>query len=176
MKKVKIINHKTQNEFGNILEDPTEWIADCVANNYWGLPERWVQAKELLENGNPNEPEHWVWHSERYEDSDVLRTEERKTPFIAYETNELGHTVEVQKERIEKWVLLKAEYTVEVVDLDNDYDWLLSECHRKRREEYPPVGEYLDAVVKGDEVQVSLYVQKCLEVKAKYPKPNKGGA
>lgn len=161
MKKIKIINHKINQNYGTELENPTDWINDCVSNNYWGLPERWVQAKELLENGNPEESEHWVWHSEHYEDVDVLQTEE-KVNEVTGEKN--------------TWVLLKAEYTVEVVDLDNDYDYLLSECHKKRREEYPPVGEYLDAVVKGDEAQVSLYVQKCLEVKAKYPKPNKGGA
>ena len=161
MKEIKIFNKQNVQIFGANLEESEidSWLE--IIGEAKGLPERWVQAKELMENGNPNEPEHWVWHSEHYEDSDVLQTEE-KVNEVTGEKN--------------TWVLLKAEYTVEVVDLDNDYDYLLSECHRKRREEYPPVGEYLDAVVKGDEAQVSLYVQKCLEVKAKYPKPNKGGA
>jgi len=31
------------------MEDPTEWIASCVAKNKWGLPER----EELDAEGNP---------------------------------------------------------------------------------------------------------------------------
>lgn len=40
----------------------------------------------------------------------------------------------------------------------------------KRRREYPPVEEYLDGVVKGDQAQMQAYIDKCLAVKAKYPK------
>lgn len=36
---------------------------------------------------------------------------------------------------------------------------------------YPPVSEYLDAVVKGDQDQIDKYIADCLAVKAKYPKP-----
>jgi hypothetical protein len=42
---------------------------------------------------------------------------------------------------------------------------------RKRKLEYPPITEYLDGVVKGDQEQIDAYIQKCLEVKTKYPKP-----
>lgn len=41
----------------------------------------------------------------------------------------------------------------------------------KRRVEYPSIYEYVDGVVKGDEAQVQKYVDDCLAVKAKYPKP-----
>jgi len=41
----------------------------------------------------------------------------------------------------------------------------------KRRGEYPPIEDYLDGVVKGDQAQIDEYIQKCLEIKAKYPKP-----
>lgn len=40
-----------------------------------------------------------------------------------------------------------------------------------RRRDYPPITEYLDAVVKGDQEAVNAYIEKCLAVKAKYPKP-----
>jgi hypothetical protein len=40
-----------------------------------------------------------------------------------------------------------------------------------RRSEYPPIEDYLDAVVKGDLVQQQAYIDACLAVKAKYPKP-----
>jgi hypothetical protein len=41
----------------------------------------------------------------------------------------------------------------------------------KRKNEYPPIEDYIDGVVKGDQSQIDEYIQKCLEVKAKYPKP-----
>lgn len=40
-----------------------------------------------------------------------------------------------------------------------------------RRLEYPPVADYLDGVVKGDQTQIDAYIAACLAVKAKYPKP-----
>ena len=39
-----------------------------------------------------------------------------------------------------------------------------------REAEYPPMAEYLDAIVKGDVEAEEEYKRKCLEVKAKYPK------
>lgn len=40
----------------------------------------------------------------------------------------------------------------------------------KRRAEYPPMEDYLDAVVKGDSAGQQTYINACLAVKAKYPK------
>lgn len=40
----------------------------------------------------------------------------------------------------------------------------------KRRSEYPPMTDYLDGVVKGDQAQIQAYIDACLAVKAKYPK------
>ena len=36
--------------------------------------------------------------------------------------------------------------------------------------EYPPMEDYIDAIVKGDMEAEEEYKRKCLEVKAKYPK------
>ena len=41
----------------------------------------------------------------------------------------------------------------------------------KRAMEYPPMADYLDGVVKGDQAQIDKYIADCLAVKAKYPKP-----
>lgn len=41
----------------------------------------------------------------------------------------------------------------------------------KRRPEYPPMLDFIDAWVKQDEVALEEYRQACLAVKAKYPKP-----
>ena len=42
---------------------------------------------------------------------------------------------------------------------------------KRRKLEYPPITDYLDAIVKGDQSQINDYINRCLEVKAKYPKP-----
>lgn len=46
-----------------------------------------------------------------------------------------------------------------------------TEYQRQRSSEYPPIADYLDGIVKGDTAQVQAYVDACLAVKAKYPKP-----
>lgn len=40
----------------------------------------------------------------------------------------------------------------------------------KRMMEYPPITDYLDAIVKGDTDQLDSYIKACLAVKEKYPK------
>jgi len=40
-----------------------------------------------------------------------------------------------------------------------------------RRKEYPPIEDYLDGVVKGDQAQIDAYIAACLAVKAKFPRP-----
>lgn len=40
-----------------------------------------------------------------------------------------------------------------------------------RTAEYPDIRDYIDGVVKGDQEQVQRYIDQCLAVKAKYPKP-----
>ena len=41
----------------------------------------------------------------------------------------------------------------------------------KRAAEYPPITDYIDGVVKGDQSQIDAYVAACQAVKDKYPKP-----
>jgi len=40
----------------------------------------------------------------------------------------------------------------------------------KRASEYPPITDYIDGVVKGDQAQIDKYIADCLAVKAKYTK------
>lgn len=40
----------------------------------------------------------------------------------------------------------------------------------KRAAEYPPLTDYVDGVVKGDQAQIDKYIADCLAVKLKYPK------
>ena len=61
-----------------------------------------------------------------------------------------------------------AEIIAEIARLQAAYD--STEYQRKRAAEYPPMSDYLDGVVKGDQAQIDAYVAACLAVKAKYPK------
>lgn len=63
----------------------------------------------------------------------------------------------------------REEVTNELLRLQNQY--LATEYQRLRAVEYPPMEMYLDAVVKGDLEQQQAYIDACLAVKAKYPKP-----
>jgi len=87
MKKA-IITRKNGSTAGAEMLDPQAWIADGIAGNWWGKPERWVLHKD--------EP-----MAEGYDEADVM--EER----IADDAYGVSH----------KEVKLKAEYTVEIEDI-----------------------------------------------------------
>jgi hypothetical protein len=120
-------------------------LSEMLASGICGLPERWVLHKD--------EP-----MAEAYDEADVLEEEMRDTlDGVA-----------------QKFVKLKAEYSIEIIDLDQDPEYLLQQCHIKRQAEYPSLGEFADAFVKmqnGDPSQMEAYVGACMAVKAKYPKP-----
>jgi hypothetical protein len=40
----------------------------------------------------------------------------------------------------------------------------------KRQAEYPPITDWVDGMVKGDQAQINKYIADCQAVKAKYPK------
>ncbi len=63
----------------------------------------------------------------------------------------------------------EAEIAVEVERLQAEYEAI--EYQRQRAAEYPPITDYLDGIVKGDTEQVQTYIDACLAVKVKYPKP-----
>lgn len=46
-----------------------------------------------------------------------------------------------------------------------------TQYQRDRAAEYPSINDYIDGVVKGDQAQIQAYIDACLAVKAKYPKP-----
>ena len=53
----------------------------------------------------------------------------------------------------------------------NDHVEQTSDYSALRRNEYPPVEDYIDGMVKGDQAQIQAYIDACLAVKVKYPKP-----
>ena len=66
---------------------------------------------------------------------------------------------------LEKIAQTKAIETAENIELAK------TQYQRQRAAEYPPITDYIDGIVKGDQAQVQAYIDACLAVKAKYPKP-----
>jgi hypothetical protein len=57
------------------------------------------------------------------------------------------------------------------IDLSLVNSWIDPEAYKNLRvKEYPPITDYIDGIVKGDNAQVQAYIDACLAVKAKYPK------
>jgi len=57
------------------------------------------------------------------------------------------------------------------ISMDAVNAWVDPNAYKaKRIAEYPPMTDYLDGVVKGDQVQIDKYIADCLAVKDKYPK------
>lgn len=133
-----------------IEEDPTAYIEQCAQTNHWGKAPRWVRAK--IPQG-----ELFIFPDETYAEEDIL---EWRTDTIMSEQINMVH--------------LRGEYTVTIVDLDQDPAYLLEQCHKNRKAAYPSLGEFADAFVKlqgGDSTQMTAYVAACNAVKTLYPKP-----
>jgi hypothetical protein len=111
MKKVIIKNKEGQQTHGAEMLDPQAWVADGVAGNWWGKPERWVLHKD--------EP-----MAEGYDEADVL--EERIVedyPAIDAVMDDTGAIVqEAISAKTHKEVKLKAEYTIEILDISDQVE------------------------------------------------------
>jgi hypothetical protein len=61
-----------------------------------------------------------------------------------------------------------AEIQIELNRLQKLFD---SQAYaRSRKESYPPITDYLDGIVKGDQTQIDKYISDCLAIKEKFPK------
>jgi hypothetical protein len=63
----------------------------------------------------------------------------------------------------------KKQVEDEIVRLQLAYN--ATQYQRQRAAKYPPITDYIDGVVKGDQAQIDKYIADCLAVKAMYPKP-----
>jgi hypothetical protein len=59
--------------------------------------------------------------------------------------------------------------TAEINRLQAEHDQ--NQYQRDRAQEYPPMTDYLDGVVKNDQAQIDKYIADCQAVKTRYPKP-----
>jgi hypothetical protein len=153
MKKVIVKNLEGVQTHGAQMEDPAAWILDCVEHDYWGKKERLVPQDE------PHEA------SDVLEEVDVVMS-----PEIPAVMNDAGEIVqEAIPAVVKKHVKLRAQYTVEIVDVTAE--WELDECIQSRKDEYPSPEEFMNAYFDGGPAALGVLMQQRLEVKAKYPKP-----
>lgn len=60
---------------------------------------------------------------------------------------------------------------MKVIEAAEKIEFAKTQYQRDRAKEYPLITDYIDGIVKGDTAQVQAYIDACLAVKAKYPKP-----
>lgn len=60
---------------------------------------------------------------------------------------------------------------LEISTREMEKAWAAESYKFSRAAEYPPMTEYIDAMVKNDQAQLQAYIDACLAVKIKYPKP-----
>jgi hypothetical protein len=57
------------------------------------------------------------------------------------------------------------------INIDAVNAWVDPNAYKaKRAAEYPPMTDYLDGVVKGNQAQIDAYITACQAIKTKYPK------
>jgi len=78
---------------------------------------------------------------------------------------EVGGLTEVEFDRVAA-ELPAGDYSADKLAM------LTEAVHQERRAAYPPIEDYIDGVVKGDDAQVTAYKAKCLEVKKRHPLPH----
>jgi hypothetical protein len=157
MLKYKIIS-KDQNSTAEYFGDASmmEQIVKWLEPQFFGFPERWVPHKD--EGGV-------------YDDADVL--DERMvevSPAVAEVVNDANEVVqEAIPAVMKKEVKLKAEYSVEIVDISAQV--ALENCMAARKAEYPTAEEFLNAFFDGGEAALTALQAKRLLVKQRHPKP-----
>jgi len=72
----------------------------------------------------------------------------------------IGNKKEITIEEREALILQKQQ---------SDFD--AQDWYRKRIYSYPDIGDFIDAYITDNKEAMEEYKQKCLEIKAKYPKP-----
>jgi len=90
-----------------------------------------------------------------------------ETIKIVVGTDEAGTVI--YEEDVSNYPFTFDQFLTKLNQIKKEYED--KEYQRLRAKEYPPVEDYLDAVVKGDLAQQQAYIDACQAVKSKYPKP-----
>jgi hypothetical protein len=120
MKKVIVKNLAGSQIAGAQLADPTSWIENCVSNNYWGLPERWVPHKD--EGGFYDDAD---FISERMAEIVPAVPFQPEIPAVYEGGNLISEAIPAVPEVpavMQKQAKLRAEYTIEITDISQQIE------------------------------------------------------
>jgi len=109
----------------------------------------WSNIVEAANNAGGDAEKHCVW----------LSIDNEK---------ELG-VIQFNDEKMDAAVFEQAFQNQNIQALKNNS--MLKNIQGSRAAEYPPITDYIDGIVKGDQAQMQAYIDACLAIKAKYPKP-----
>lgn len=155
MKKIKVI--EKSGAWIEYINDGE--VIERLSQMGHGLPERWVEWSDGIDASEVLE-----------EKEEILEEAVERIPEVMNDAGEIVQPeVKAKPAVIKKSVKLKAEYSVEVVDISQE--WELQEVLKKRKAEYPSAEEFLNAWFDGGDAALEALKQKRLAVKAKHPKP-----
>lgn len=99
-----------------------------------------------------------------YPDTEFIIEDEdiNKITWVKNKPSNFEFSTEDEKQTLLDTLLAEVE-RLELVEQQSVY-------RQKRKMEYPPITDYIDGLVKGDQAQIDKYIADCLAVKAKYPK------
>ena len=142
MKRVDIVNNVNGLLFSGTFDDDSKmqtWIDLCIDKDFWG-------------------------QKERTKDADALTQEEQLQTPISTQTIQrevLGNIVDILT------ITLPAEYTVSIIDLEADADYLLEKCYKERKEAYGPLDAQLDEIYHD----IDAWKARLAAIKLAIPKP-----
>lgn len=126
-----------------------------------GVIEKYPYTIGELRKDNPQTSFPAQIPDERLQEFGVFKVEAVTKPEAGFDKNVTeSNPVMVDGVWKQVWIVMDAS--------DKEH---LSRIRSARAEEYPPMTDYLDGIVKGDQAQIQAYIDACLAVKAKYPKP-----
>lgn len=126
-----------------------------------GIVDTYPYFIENIRAENPNTSFSATLSDEVLAEYGVFKVKEVEAPQIDYTKNIFELTPE----------LINGEWTQVWEIKPASQEELLERVLAFRASEYPPMADYLDGIVKGNQAQIDKYVADCLAVKAKYPKP-----
>lgn len=126
-----------------------------------GVIEKYPYSIDELRRDNPQTSFPSTIPEERLNEYGIFKVEKVAKPDAGFDKNVTeANPILVDGKWKQVWVIMDASNAEH-----------LDRIRNARAEEYPPMSDYLDGIVKSDQAQVQAYIDACLAVKAKYPKP-----
>lgn len=152
------------------------YVAQEVALNSWGLPERQIWEDEshdvadvIATESVEISPEHQEQVFEKDEGGALILDEQGNAiPVLDGEGNPTYETVAAVSKNM---LTLKAEYVIETINLDDDYNYKLELCYNNRKIGYGSWQDQLDMQYHDKMNSTTTWEDHIAAVKLQYPLP-----